>query len=115
MVPTDSLSSRDVAAILAIPERTVRDDGKNGDCRPTESENTYDGKSATYTRRSASVGVTHGKGSRLYLLGASLLWRRVVSYINMYCLTRNEHLSPVEKFFLYYTEQSSYLNQWGAF
>ena len=27
-------------------------DGKNGDCRPTESENTYDGKNATYTRGS---------------------------------------------------------------
>jgi len=27
-------------------------DGKNGGCRPTESEGTYDGKSATYTRGS---------------------------------------------------------------
>jgi hypothetical protein len=43
------LSSRDVAAILGIPERTVRDKWKEWDCRPTGLESTYDGANATCT------------------------------------------------------------------
>ena len=46
------LSSRDVAAILAIPERTVRDRWKEWGLPATGSESTYDGKSATSTRGS---------------------------------------------------------------
>jgi len=47
------LSSRDVAAILAIPERTVRDRWKEWGLPAYRiGKSTYDGKSATYTRGS---------------------------------------------------------------
>jgi hypothetical protein len=46
------LSSRDVAAILAIPSEPFAISGRIGDYRPTKSESTCDGKNATYTRGS---------------------------------------------------------------